>query len=143
MSAPGLPDLNGWREALAPAADMAREAATALAALAERPEIALAFLAGALALAAGARLCLIAAALAAGLWALEHWSLVAFGPETGPLIAVAAGVLFLLGIAQGLVTLIAGEEAAGAALAALIFGALAFALWRGPGRLLALLLGRR
>jgi hypothetical protein len=102
------------------------------------PLVAAAFLAGGTAALAGARLALFGAAVVV----VGHLG-VAFGaiseiPDwTMPL----AVVLFLLGLAQGILTLVVGEQTAGTLLVAVVVGAILFLLWRGPARAVRLLGG--
>ena len=104
------------------------------------PPLAASFVAGALALSIGARLSLAAAALLTIAWIAVEIAVISHVPDW---IAPVAVVLFAVGLVQGLVTLLAGEEAAGDFLGVAFLGVILFLLWRGPGRIASLLLRRR
>jgi hypothetical protein len=125
------------------AVDQATRVTVLVANIADRPELIIAFLAGALALLTGARLTLVAAALAASVWAAQEMGLVVLDAKELELIASGVAALFLIGMLQGIVTLLAGEQAAGTSILIILFGLVAFFIWRGPGWLLGLLLRRR
>ena len=95
-----------------------------------------AFLAGGLAMMAGARLALLGAILMLLAHALVRLEVLAAFPEW---VAPAAVVLVVLGAAQGVLTLVLGEQTAGTVLAAAVLGAILFVLWRGPAKVLRLL----
>ncbi|WP_372921226.1 hypothetical protein [Roseovarius sp.] len=95
-----------------------------------------AFLAGGLAITAGARLALVGAIL----MLLGH-ALVQIGvlPDLPEWVAPVAVLLVMLGAAQGLLTLLLGEQTAGTVLATAVLGTILFIIWHGPAKVLRLL----
>jgi|AntRauTorcE11898_2_1112593.scaffolds.fasta_scaffold12131_2 hypothetical protein len=95
-----------------------------------------AFLAGGLAIMAGARLALIGAIVM-----LSGHALVQIGvlPDLPEWVAPAAVLLVMLGTAQGLLTLLLGEQTAGTVLATAVLGTILFMIWHGPAKVLRLL----
>ena len=101
------------------------------------PSLALAFLAGGLAMASGARLALLAALLHVGAELAVAQGLLQEAPAW--LIPMAA-IMLAVGIVQGLLTLVAGEQTAGSLLVAAVPAIALFILWRGPLKALRLVL---
>lgn len=101
------------------------------------PMMAGAFLAGGLAMVAGARLAMIGALVVLG----AHIAVTQGGVGDMPAwVMPTAGVFLLLGIAQGVLTLVAGEQTAGTLLAAGLLALVLFVIWRGPLKGLRLIL---
>jgi hypothetical protein len=126
--------ITGWLEALGPWIDagavLLREHATLTSLIA--------FLIGAAAVLSRARLLVLAVLLRlAGLVAVETGYLAAEPAWLLPVVVVMAA----LGLAQGALTVAAGEQAASSALLALAIGIAGYLLWRGPARFAAYLTG--
>jgi len=144
-TAPMNADLQSLRDRfenldIAQARDVTVDAAAQLFGIVEshvEPTTALAFLLGAVAMASGARLALIAAALIAGGAAALAFDVVGALPPWWEALALS---LLVVGAVQGALTLLLGEEAAGNVMTAALVTALLFVLWRGPGKLLRLAL---
>ena len=127
LDSAGLGD--AWRDGIAPA--LAEIGASF------DPMLAGAFLAGGLAMAAGARLALLGALVLLGAHIAVAQGIV---PEIPAWALPAASGLLLLGVAQGLLTLVAGEQTAGTLIAASIVAIILFIIWRGPMKALRLVL---
>ena len=118
-----------WREAIAPSLV---EIGASL-----DPMMAGAFLAGGMAMVAGARLAMIGALVLLGAHIAVTQGVVGDMPAW---VMPTAGVFLLLGIAQGVLTLVAGEQTAGTLLAAGLLALILFVIWRGPLKGLRLIL---
>ena len=127
LDAEGLEHL--WRDAIAPSL---AEIGTSL-----DPMLAGAFLAGGFAMVAGARLAMLGAFVLLGAHIAVAQGVAAEMPAW---VMPTAAALLLLGIMQGLLTLIAGEQTAGTLLAAGLVAVILFIIWRGPMRGLRLVL---
>ncbi len=95
-----------------------------------------AFLAGGLAMMAGARLALLGAILLLVAHTLVRFEVLPASPDW---VAPAVVVLLVLGAVQGVLTLFLGEQTAGTVLFAALLGTILFVIWRGPAKLLRLL----
>lgn len=100
------------------------------------PVTAVAFLLGAFATLSGARTALLGAALIAG---AEIALALALVPDLPAWFEPVALGLLAAGLAQGVLTLLLGEQVAGTVLSAGVFGLVLFLLWRGPMRLIGAL----
>ena len=118
-----------WRDAVAP---FLAEIGASL-----DPTLAGAFLAGGLAMVAGARLAMLGAIVLLGAHIAVAQGVTA---EIPVWVMPTAAALLLLGIAQGLLTLIAGEQTAGTLLATSLVVVILFIIWRGPMKGLRLVL---
>lgn len=94
------------------------------------PSTALAFVAGAFAMAAGARLALLAALL---LLAGEAALAVGLLPVLPTWLEPLAMALLVAGIVQGAATLVLGEQTGGNVLTAALLAMVVFVVWRAPG----------
>lgn len=100
------------------------------------PVTAVAFLLGAVATLSGARIALLGAALIAGAEIALAFAVI---DELPPWFEPVALGLLVAGLAQGVLTLLLGEQAAGTVLSAGVFGLVFFLLWRGPKQLIGAL----
>ena len=112
------------------------DAITIFAPYADRSDLAVAFVAGAVALAAGARISVAAAVLVIAAFHGEVWGLFELDSELRAAVAPVALLLFLLGLLQGAVSLVAGRAAASTIVGAILIGVVVVALWRGPIKIL-------
>lgn len=104
-----------------------------------RADLAIAFLAGALAVASGARLSFLGAALTAFAGLAPNLGLEFDAMEIAVLNGLAI-VMILAGLVQGVVTALAGEDAAAHLFGLVLIGAVLFLIWRGPLRIVRAIL---
>lgn len=121
-------------EQLLPAIDMVAQVWSDVA-LDVNAITAVAFLAGALAIASGARMALLGALFLVGAQILV---LLGMLPEAPIWLEPLAFALVIAGLVQGVLTLVLGEQTAGTLLTALLVGSVLMVIWHGPARLLRL-----